>query len=292
MSLLERPTESPEEHRLKVARKKLREEDVSGLDGVISSLEKTHDSGTFEDLKSVFKSRNQFFPDPNRINYEMPEDSVYSLAKANRTYLKRSRSFMFNSIYKQIEFRYVMTTKKAPDEIDLENIYLSGLDERLLFAQEKFDEVSQWPKPSEEFFQQLKSVKWDKDTFKLAKKLLRFKNRLEYDILHQISYQRLALIEEEFIELMAMCSAVKDNRNIISKDDLIKGYKTYLKLLNTDVTHYKSRKALRKYKSNGFLVCDSCGFYYGLQDDESPDDFLDECECGGKLVYSDSKTIS
>ena len=34
-----------------------------------------------------------------------------------------------------------------------------------------------------------------------------------------------------------------------------------------------------------FLVCDKCGGYYELQEGESPEDFKDICECGGKLKY-------
>lgn len=35
----------------------------------------------------------------------------------------------------------------------------------------------------------------------------------------------------------------------------------------------------------GYLVCDKCGGYYELQPGESPDDFMDECECGGKTRF-------
>ena len=35
----------------------------------------------------------------------------------------------------------------------------------------------------------------------------------------------------------------------------------------------------------GFLVCNSCSGYYELQPDESPNDFSDECECGGRLIH-------
>ena len=34
-----------------------------------------------------------------------------------------------------------------------------------------------------------------------------------------------------------------------------------------------------------YLVCDKCGEYYELQPSESPDDFIDKCECGGTLRY-------
>lgn len=35
----------------------------------------------------------------------------------------------------------------------------------------------------------------------------------------------------------------------------------------------------------GYLVCDSCGGNYELQPGEKPEDFTDECECGGKIRY-------
>lgn len=35
-----------------------------------------------------------------------------------------------------------------------------------------------------------------------------------------------------------------------------------------------------------YLICQNCGGYYHLDDDESPDDF-DRCQCGGKLIYSE-----
>ncbi|EKQ52316.1 MAG: hypothetical protein B655_1898 [Methanobacterium sp. Maddingley MBC34] len=35
-----------------------------------------------------------------------------------------------------------------------------------------------------------------------------------------------------------------------------------------------------------YLICQNCGGYYELDDDESPEDF-DSCRCGGKLVYSE-----
>lgn len=40
----------------------------------------------------------------------------------------------------------------------------------------------------------------------------------------------------------------------------------------------------------GFLVCDKCGGYYELQPGESPEDFLDRCECGGRLIHKSDLT--
>ena len=41
----------------------------------------------------------------------------------------------------------------------------------------------------------------------------------------------------------------------------------------------------------GYLICDKCGGYYELQPGEKPEDFSDECECGGKLIYSDTYDV-
>ena len=40
-----------------------------------------------------------------------------------------------------------------------------------------------------------------------------------------------------------------------------------------------------------YLVCLGCRGYYELQPSESPDDFLDTCNCGGKLVSSSSPSL-
>lgn len=45
-----------------------------------------------------------------------------------------------------------------------------------------------------------------------------------------------------------------------------------------------------KSKNSGYLICDNCGGYYELEPGEAPDDFSDECECGGKLEYT--KTVN
>lgn len=38
----------------------------------------------------------------------------------------------------------------------------------------------------------------------------------------------------------------------------------------------------------GYLICVKCGGYYELQPGEKPEDFSNECKCGGELIYSES----
>jgi len=35
-----------------------------------------------------------------------------------------------------------------------------------------------------------------------------------------------------------------------------------------------------------YLICQKCGGYYQLEEDESPEDF-DKCQCGGRLIYTE-----
>jgi hypothetical protein len=42
----------------------------------------------------------------------------------------------------------------------------------------------------------------------------------------------------------------------------------------------------------GYLICDECGGYYELQEGESPEDFSDTCECGGKLIYQENMDVN
>ena len=42
----------------------------------------------------------------------------------------------------------------------------------------------------------------------------------------------------------------------------------------------------------GYLVCDSCGGYYELQEGENPEDFDDKCQCGGKLRFTEKIDIN
>lgn len=53
-----------------------------------------------------------------------------------------------------------------------------------------------------------------------------------------------------------------------------------------------NKKKIRpQRKGQLFLVCNSCGGYYQLQEGEGPEDFTDECQCGGKLQVSDTKEL-
>lgn len=52
-------------------------------------------------------------------------------------------------------------------------------------------------------------------------------------------------------------------------------------------TRTNTPRIAKPQKENpGYLICDKCGGYYELQPGEAPENFSDQCECGGKLKFS------
>jgi len=281
-----------DEFKLKISLRSLKDENVNGLDEIISSLRSISDFQVYEELKKAYDSREYFYQLNNPLDYEnMPSNNIYSIAhenlKLNILDIGVIQFEFVRLMYKIFEFRYFMTIQRNFDDKDIQNIYLSGLDERLIYALYRFDQITNWPQPTAEFFQKLQKVKWEnKNTKKFALNLKKLKMSLIYTRFSLIKYHHLNSIENMFIKLMAGCSAVNDNRNFITKEDIVIGYKTYIKLLNTDITKYKARTTMNNGNiDKGYLVCEKCNEYYQLQPGESAEDFTDECECGGKLKY-------
>jgi hypothetical protein len=302
MTLRERlfPVEEVTEKRIEKRLNYLKQQDVPGLEFIINFITDNSNSGLYEESIRAYDSiKSKFYWWEKSIHNEMPENSVYFLAHENLEYInyfnfipQKSASiinfFMFMCMYDFIAIRYFMTTKKELDELDVKNVYLSGLDEQLIFCLDKFDQLSDWPQPTAEFFQKLKKIRWqNKNTKKFSNTLGLLKVNMTMTSLCLPQYAQFNGIEKAVIEIIAGSSAVKDGREFINKEDVIIGFKTYLKLLNTDVTKYKTRNIpdIRDHVGEGYLVCDKCHEYYKLQPGESPDDFTDECECGGKLRY-------
>lgn len=170
---------------------------------------------------------------------------------------------------------------------DLKNIYVSGLDHRIIRALDKFDEKQDVPKTDKEYLNALKNLRWgNSNTKKLLKKLNYFKSLIgqeRFRLTYQVGIQRA---EDKFILFTAGCSAVNEGKDKINENDIIKAYKTYFKLMKTDITKYKVETEIDvNNPNNGYLICKKCERYYKLQYGESPGDFSDECECGGELMF-------
>jgi hypothetical protein len=106
--------------------------------------------------------------------------------------------------------------------------------ERLMSLLDDFDEPGEFQKPDKEFYQKLKKIKWNKTGKKLFNKI----NGIRGDIAYvRWGPSSTFYTGENFaLTFLAACNAVHHNRDRMLKEDVIIAYKTYLKLLNTDIS--------------------------------------------------------
>ena len=133
-------------------------------------------------------------------------------------------------ILKFIDYAY--TGKKLSiEDLDRHQIIL----ERLMVFLYDFDELKKFKSPDEEFYRKLRKIKRDK----IAKKLLGGLEFIRRDVLRRNGFKNNSTFwvgETFLLDYLAACSAVHQNRDEISMEDVIIAYKTYLKLLNTDIS--------------------------------------------------------
>jgi hypothetical protein len=258
---------------------------IKNLDSLLDEICDLNDSDILERLMNAYDLKNEIYQNGVFRN-DFFNSHLMVLAKKNLqpplmphistkiVYLRLVNDYTF------FEYFYYMNTGTPLSAEDMANIYYGGLGERVMLLLDKFDESETTPPIDEEFFKVLKEVKWQRQSKKVFYKILLLLDELESN------YHFFTMFKSEetlFVPLLCFCSAASDNRTLVSEEDVVKGFKTYIKLMKSDVTKYKAKNEL--IEPPGYLVCDKCGSYYQLQPGESPDDFEDTCECGGKIEY-------
>ncbi len=271
------------------------EYEIKYLNTILIDLKNLKSFGYY---KKLFDSYKRWEEPSERLNGETVEEEMESCL-LNLAYdnLDPPRSrisinsgmlnfFDFCWLYPFLELFYFRDLGRKLYLYDLKVLYSSRIDERVIFAFDKFDEVSDIPEPTEEFFFKLKNVVWDnRKTKQLFEKLKKIRHFMRYDIvgyLEDITFQNN---EDAFIFLIACCSAANEDRNI-TDHDVVRAYRTYFKLLKTDISQIIDKIKLKDQESceTGYLVCERCYGYYKLLPWESPENFS-LCQCQGKLTY-------
>ncbi|KAF5086460.1 hypothetical protein [Methanobacterium aggregans] len=270
---------------------------IPDLDEILSEVRIMMESGFYNSLINTM-SNDKFDKDVDFLG-DLPKHRVGILAHDN---LRRGGIFttIFTksiitvqdtlTLYSFIESVYYIH-KNPLEKEDLLNIYFSRLDELLIFGLDSFDDIDleDLPDITPEYFQALNRVYWE------DKKLYDDLKRLMFEVMDFIlNYpavtewpSKYRVTEDFFIQFLTACNAVNGNRLGMRTEDVIKAYKTFFKLIKTDVTEYKAiPNLIEDLDDHGpYLVCKKCGAYYQFPYGESIDEYSDICECGGKLKY-------
>ncbi len=270
---------------------------VPGLFEILNEIEETWNSGLYYNFMLAFEER-QMKSRPLTFE-ELARNKLTTLAATNLppTSLKtiatgKTDLNLFRSMNPIIETTYYLNTRRPYTWNDMLNLAFSDLKTRLIFALDKFDEVENVPEPTAEFFQKLKETRIISE----QTKDLELKIKL---VLMHIGGEILGMGFEDSVEdywptmslfnqFLAACNAVKHNREEIIDEDIVRAYKTFFKLIKTNVTQYKANPELVQGMDENnpyygdILICKNCGGYYKLESGESIDDF-ESCQCGGEL---------
>ncbi|MDI6723430.1 MAG: hypothetical protein QMD61_02150 [Methanobacterium sp.] len=141
-------------------------------------------------------------------------------------------------IYTFIGDLYSIRTAHKIYQEDLYGVENGTMATRIVLLLENFDSNQKTPQPTVEFFKKLGKVKWqDKEAKKLLNDISNFLFTLAFNKWGGKNvHWDFPATEKAFILLLSGCSAVLEGRNKIDTFDVIRANKTYLKLLNTDIS--------------------------------------------------------
>lgn len=107
--------------------------------------------------------------------------------------------------------------------------------ERLMSLLDDFDKSINFQPPDEEFYKKLKDIKWDKTAKKLFGKIDRIRGDIA-NVRWGTKSSTFGNGENFTLIFLAACNAVNQSRDKIVSEEVVLAYKTYLKLLNTDIS--------------------------------------------------------
>ncbi|SCG84770.1 putative protein [Methanobacterium congolense] len=222
----------------------LDEFDVEGLKEVVSGLKSLESEGFHERFFEAYLVRLEIsVPGAELSVDEKRNDDMLTLAYQN---LNRNHFFSlkkdlilfehFSEISAFLLPLYYMCLGRKFTHGDVKAFYDARIDERLVFLLDEFDEPLNVPKPTPEFFKKLKKLQWqDKKTKKLydnLRELLVYAGKGFHIDNKLMDFQ---VRERIFLLSLMACSAVVGGRDRINLDDVVRAYRTYLKLLKTDL---------------------------------------------------------
>ncbi|MBP2045804.1 hypothetical protein [Methanobacterium aggregans] len=200
--------------------------EVSGVyDGLVHGMgdDSRLDSGDFDELSELIKLASE---NMSKFPLSIPFAPLITAKFVMVTYtfvydlynIKLGRDFTLN---------------------ELNNIFYGSMATRILLMLDDFDSDLETPKPTTEFFKRLGKVKWQN---KQVKRLYNHIHEINFMLIHnkwkgteRVSTTFL-VTEEAFILLLSGCSAVICGRDKINIFDVVTANKTYLKLINTDIS--------------------------------------------------------
>lgn len=215
--------------------------DVNGLKEVVVAVLALKDSEVYDGL--VYGTEDDLRV--NSGNFDDPSDLV-RLASVNMSKFPLSIPLapLITAKFVLVVYTFVydLYSFRVGREFTLEelnNIFHGDMATRILLLLEDFDSNLETPKLTDEFFKRLGKVKWqDKKAKKLFNGIYKIKFMLILNNWKGVGTRgsTFRVTENAFLLLLSGCSAVLNGRDRIGVDDVVRANRTYLKLIDTDIS--------------------------------------------------------
>jgi hypothetical protein len=223
----------------------MEEYNVEGLDEVVTGLKSLRIDGFQEKFYEAYLLGRELFVEGAELDIEEKRDNdlmvLAYLNLSSKRFLGLKRDLItfidFSEVFEFVFPLYYLKIGRKLTHADVKRIYDARVDERVVFLLDKFDEVLNVHEPTSEFFKKLKKLKWeDKETkefHKKLEKLLIYAGRGVH--LSNVKLVDFQVREQIFILSLMGCSAVNNNQDKVNMEDVVIAYKTYFKLLKTNL---------------------------------------------------------
>ena len=155
----------------------------------------------------------------------------------------------FIALYSIIQVNYIYCANEKLDDEDYRSIILGDIGAYFTYFVEGFENPGEIPEPSEEFFKRLTNIKYENKNVK--KFLTCISDTISaFTVYYDSDFNHCRTVAFASLYLSA-CSALKNNHDSITFEDVVTGYLTIFKLFSIDIRPLV-KKGYANYR----------GFYY------------------------------
>jgi hypothetical protein len=221
-------------------------ESVPGFSDLMNEIRFLKDHDQYARLMDAYRSKNKFYSAGvhrddflNSPLIKIAEKYLYKPDFILNPHALKDTTFpTLLRMYKFCEYFYYMNKNNPLNFEDMQNIYYSDLVAQVILSLDNFDDNQVQTESKIDFFENLNEGKWEKESKELYGNI----DRLLSDLSNLLDYSwdSFGADENMFVSFLCFCSAASDDRVLVSESDVIRAYKTYFKLLMTDVTVFKA----------------------------------------------------
>lgn len=231
------------------------EQEFGNIQGLSDILEHTKNLFGCEIYLKIFKeAKNTAEKDYERLNISVDKNSSNNESLSNKypqlTYASvlskpliylpslHGDLIIYTMFISTFTLLSTICNVKSSHLVRVERIF--NLMDKVMVLFDEFNQDLDYTPPTQNFYDKLKTIKWDKKSKKLFSKIQNIRNNItNVNSKNMDMYNtRFNLTENYLLIFLAASSAVKREDLNITMEDVVRSHKTYYKLINMDLKDF------------------------------------------------------